>query len=157
MRAVDSPKKWTDEFDLFAVKSKKANKTNSFVRFLGESTTRKSAYSFIWPLEKYGRAKARIFWFESQKSKTQMTQQDRLLPALPTRLCWRQSPGFAWCEWTILPSVLIISCLGCCISHSNMQDLLSMFVQDNSPRLYLRMNRTKKTIFALHLSMKFSQ
>ena len=23
---VDSPKKWTDEFDLFAVKSKKANK-----------------------------------------------------------------------------------------------------------------------------------
>ena len=35
-RAVDSPKKWTNEFDLFAVKSKKANKINSFVRFLGE-------------------------------------------------------------------------------------------------------------------------
>ena len=35
-RAVDSPKKRTDEFDLFAVKSKKANNTNSSVRFLGE-------------------------------------------------------------------------------------------------------------------------
>ena len=35
-QAVDSPKKRTDEFDLFAVKSKKANKTNSSVRFLGE-------------------------------------------------------------------------------------------------------------------------
>ena len=35
-RAVDSPKKQTDEFDLFAVKSKKANKTNSSVRFFGE-------------------------------------------------------------------------------------------------------------------------
>jgi hypothetical protein len=32
---------------LFAVKSKKANKTNSFVRFLGESTARKSAFGFI--------------------------------------------------------------------------------------------------------------
>ena len=35
-RAVDSPKKQTDEYNLFAVKSKKANKTNSSVRFLGE-------------------------------------------------------------------------------------------------------------------------
>ena len=35
-RAVDSPKKQTDEFDLFAVKSKKANQTNLSVRFLGE-------------------------------------------------------------------------------------------------------------------------
>ena len=35
-RAVDSPKEWTDEFDLFTVKSKKANKTNSSVHFLGE-------------------------------------------------------------------------------------------------------------------------
>ena len=33
---IDSPKKPMDEFDLFAVKSKKANKTNSSVRFLGE-------------------------------------------------------------------------------------------------------------------------
>jgi hypothetical protein len=35
-RAVDSPKKLTDELDLFAVKSKKANKTNLSVCFLGE-------------------------------------------------------------------------------------------------------------------------
>ena len=35
-RAVDSTKKRTDEFDLFAVKSKKANKSNSSVRFFGE-------------------------------------------------------------------------------------------------------------------------
>ena len=28
-RKLDSPKNWTDEIDLFAVKSKKANKTNS--------------------------------------------------------------------------------------------------------------------------------
>jgi hypothetical protein len=33
-----------DEFDLFAVKSKKANKTNSSVRFLGESMARQSAF-----------------------------------------------------------------------------------------------------------------
>ena len=36
-RAIDSPKKQTDEFDLFAVKSKKANKTNSSVRFFLEN------------------------------------------------------------------------------------------------------------------------
>ena len=35
-QAVETPKKRTDEFDLFAVKSKKANKTNSSVRVLGE-------------------------------------------------------------------------------------------------------------------------
>jgi hypothetical protein len=46
-RAVDSPKKQTNEFDLFAVKSKKANKTNFFVCFLGESTARQSAFGFI--------------------------------------------------------------------------------------------------------------
>ena len=43
-RAVDSSKKGTDEFDLFAVKSKKANKTNSSVLFLGESMDRQSAF-----------------------------------------------------------------------------------------------------------------
>jgi hypothetical protein len=43
-RAVDSPKKRTDEFDLFAVKSKKANKINLPVRFLGESLARQSAF-----------------------------------------------------------------------------------------------------------------
>ena len=42
--AVDSPKKQTDEFDLFAVKSKKTNKTNSSVCFLGESAARQSAF-----------------------------------------------------------------------------------------------------------------
>ena len=35
-QAVDSPKKRTDDFDLLAVKSKKANKSNSSVRFFGE-------------------------------------------------------------------------------------------------------------------------
>ena len=35
-QAIDSPKKRMDGFDLFAVKSKKANKTNLSVRFLGE-------------------------------------------------------------------------------------------------------------------------
>ena len=36
-----------NEFVLFVVKSKKANKTNSFLRFLGESTARQSAFGFI--------------------------------------------------------------------------------------------------------------
>ena len=36
-RAVDSTKKRINEFVLFAMKNKKANRTNSFVRFLGES------------------------------------------------------------------------------------------------------------------------
>ena len=49
--AVDSPKKRTHQFILFAMKSKKANKTNSFVRFLGESTAHKSAYGFIRPVQ----------------------------------------------------------------------------------------------------------
>ena len=43
-RAIDSPKKRTDEFDLFAMKSKKANKTNSSVCFLGEFMARQSAF-----------------------------------------------------------------------------------------------------------------
>ena len=43
-QAGDSPKKRTDEFDLFALKSKKANKTNSSIRFLGESMARQSAF-----------------------------------------------------------------------------------------------------------------
>ena len=34
--AADSPKKQMDEFDLFAVRSKKANKINSSIHFLGE-------------------------------------------------------------------------------------------------------------------------
>ena len=46
-RAVDSPKKRTNEFVLFAFLLFTANKTNSFVRFLGESMTRQSAFGFI--------------------------------------------------------------------------------------------------------------
>ena len=43
-KQIGAPKKGTDEFDLFAVKSKKANKTNLSVRFLGESMVRQSAF-----------------------------------------------------------------------------------------------------------------
>ena len=43
-RVIDSPKKQMDEFDLFALKTKKANKTNSSIRFLGESMARQSAF-----------------------------------------------------------------------------------------------------------------
>ena len=39
-----SQKKRKDEFDLFAVKSTKANKTNSSVCFLGESMEHQSAF-----------------------------------------------------------------------------------------------------------------
>ena len=44
---VDSSKKRTNEIVLFALKSKKANQTNSFIRFLGESMARQSAFGFI--------------------------------------------------------------------------------------------------------------
>ena len=39
-----SPKKRTDEFDLFAFLLFTANKSNSSIRFLGESTGRQSAF-----------------------------------------------------------------------------------------------------------------
>ena len=39
-----------DEFDLFAMKSKKANKTNLSVHFLGESMAHQSAFEINWPL-----------------------------------------------------------------------------------------------------------
>ena len=45
-RAIDSPKKRTDEFILFAFLLFTANKSNSSVRFLGESTARQSAFWF---------------------------------------------------------------------------------------------------------------
>ena len=48
---LTSPKKRTDEFDLFALKSKKANKTNSSVCFLGESMARQSAFEINLPLK----------------------------------------------------------------------------------------------------------
>ena len=38
-----------EKFDLFAMKSKKEKKTNSFVRFLGESMARQSAFEINWP------------------------------------------------------------------------------------------------------------
>ena len=40
--AIDSPKKQTDEFVLFAFLPFTANKSNSSIRFLGESTARQS-------------------------------------------------------------------------------------------------------------------
>ena len=43
-RAIDSPKKRTDEFDLFAFLLFMANKSNSSLRFLGESMARQSAF-----------------------------------------------------------------------------------------------------------------
>ena len=43
-RAIDSPKKWTDEFVLFAFLLFTANKSNSSVHFLGESTARQSGF-----------------------------------------------------------------------------------------------------------------
>ena len=45
-RAVDSPKKRTNEFFLFAFLLFTANKTNSFVHFLGESTARPNCFRF---------------------------------------------------------------------------------------------------------------
>ena len=49
LHAVDSPKKRTNKFVLFfKVKSKKAkSKNHSFIRFLGESRARQSAFGFI--------------------------------------------------------------------------------------------------------------
>ena len=45
-RTVDSPKKQMNEFVLFALLLFTANKSNSFVRFLGESTARQSCFWF---------------------------------------------------------------------------------------------------------------
>ena len=44
---LTSSKKRTDEFDLFAFLLFTANKSNSSVCFLGESTARQSAFDFI--------------------------------------------------------------------------------------------------------------
>ena len=43
-RPIDSPKKRTDKFVLFAFLLFTANKSNSSVRFLGESMARQSAF-----------------------------------------------------------------------------------------------------------------
>ena len=45
-RTVDSPKKQTNEFGFFC-REKQKRKKKMFVRFLGESMVRQSAYSFI--------------------------------------------------------------------------------------------------------------
>ena len=45
-RAMDSPKKRTDKFVLFAFLLFMANKSNLSVRFLGESTACQSAFRF---------------------------------------------------------------------------------------------------------------
>ena len=51
-RAIDSPKKRTDEFDLFAFLLFTANKSNSSVCFLGESTAHQSAFWFYLTFSK---------------------------------------------------------------------------------------------------------
>ena len=63
--AIDSPKKRTNEFGFLPWQSgnfhfkfhvfldSKAKEANTFVQFLGESTTRQSTYDFIWPLVSY--------------------------------------------------------------------------------------------------------
>ena len=45
-RAIDSPKKRTDYFFLFAFFLFAANKTNSFIRFLGESMAHPKCFRF---------------------------------------------------------------------------------------------------------------
>ena len=48
---ADSPKKRTNEFDFFDMKSKNAKKNpKSYVRFLGESTAHQFVFGFILPL-----------------------------------------------------------------------------------------------------------
>ena len=49
---LTSPKKRTDEFVLFAFLLFTANKSNSSVRFLGESTARQSAFRFYLTFNK---------------------------------------------------------------------------------------------------------
>ena len=52
-RAIDSPKKRTDEFVLFAFLLFTTNKSNSSVRFFGESTARQSAFRFYLTFSTY--------------------------------------------------------------------------------------------------------
>ena len=65
--------KKTDEFDLFAVKSKKTNITNLSVPFLGESIARQSAFEINWPLEACSRKNKLMLhaWFKwAENAKT---------------------------------------------------------------------------------------
>ena len=50
-RAIDSPKKWTDEFVLFAYLLFTANKSNLSVCFLENLQHANLLFGFIWPLE----------------------------------------------------------------------------------------------------------
>ena len=52
-RAIDSPKKRTYKFVLFAFLLIMANKSNSSVRFLGESTSRQSTFRFYLTFSSY--------------------------------------------------------------------------------------------------------
>ena len=52
-RGIDSPKKQTDEFVLFALLLFTANKSNSSVHFLGESMARQSAFRIHLPFRTY--------------------------------------------------------------------------------------------------------
>ena len=49
-RTIDSPKKRTDEFYLFVMKCKEANKTNSSVRFFWENLWRANLLSKLTDL-----------------------------------------------------------------------------------------------------------
>ena len=51
MLSSNSAKKWTKQFDDSTVRQK----TNSFVRFLEESSAWKNHYDFVWPLEVPGK------------------------------------------------------------------------------------------------------
>ena len=53
-RAVDSPKKRTNEFVLFAFLLFTANKTNSFVCFLAESMARPNCFRFYLTFTSFG-------------------------------------------------------------------------------------------------------
>ena len=57
---LTSPKKRTDEFVLFAFLLFTANKSNSSVRFLGESTAWQFAFKIKWPLHS-----SALFWVDS--------------------------------------------------------------------------------------------
>ena len=67
----DAPVKGSDKtkrmnkFGLFAVKNKKANKANSFLHFLGESTASHTAIGFIWPFSKHYFLLIRLFYRKS--------------------------------------------------------------------------------------------
>ena len=59
---VTSPKKRTDEFVLFAFLLFTANKSNSSIRFLGESTTCQSAFWFYLTLRYLVGRPVYIYW-----------------------------------------------------------------------------------------------